>query len=88
LALRRELPDLRDGSYAAWPAPDGVWAWRRGDTTLVAVNLSDTTLTVPDVTGTVRLDTNRDRDGEQVHRGLTLSPWEAAIVTLGAVPSP
>ena len=29
IALRRENADLRAGAYASWPAPDGVWAWRR-----------------------------------------------------------
>jgi alpha-glucosidase len=83
LALRRELPDLHDGPYSAWPTPEGVWAWQRGTTVLVAVNLSETTATVPSVTGTVRLSTDRSRDGDSAGAPLTLRPWEAVIVTLG-----
>ncbi len=82
LAVRRELPDLRDGAYAALPAPEGVWAWRRGATVLVAVNLSAATVTVPDVSGTVRLGTDRSRDATTVSGGLELAPWEATIVAM------
>ena len=31
IALRREREDLRGGAYETLPAPDGAWAWRRGD---------------------------------------------------------
>ena len=41
LAQRRANPDLVDGDYETLPAPDGVWAFRRGEHTSVAVNLSD-----------------------------------------------
>jgi len=38
---RRENADLVAGAYESLPSPDGVWAFRRGDHTTVAVNLSD-----------------------------------------------
>jgi alpha-glucosidase len=41
IAQRRANPDLRGGAYETLPAPDGVWAFRRGETTTVAVNLTD-----------------------------------------------
>jgi alpha-glucosidase len=41
LACRRASPELREGSYESLPAPDGVWAFRRGEETAVAVNLAD-----------------------------------------------
>src|SRR5436190_1703563 len=41
IAQRRASPDLVDGAYESLPSPDGVWAFRRGDHTTVAVNLSD-----------------------------------------------
>ena len=41
IALRRAAADLRTGAYATLPAPDGAWAWRRGDGFVVAVNLAD-----------------------------------------------
>ena len=31
IALRRGHDDLRTGTYARLEAPDGAWAWRRGD---------------------------------------------------------
>jgi len=41
IAQRRASPDLLAGAYETLPAPDGVWAFRRGEHTTVAVNLSD-----------------------------------------------
>jgi alpha-glucosidase len=38
---RRASRDLRTGVYEQLVAPDGVWAFRRGSRTVVAVNLSD-----------------------------------------------
>jgi alpha-glucosidase len=39
--VRRASEDLRSGTYERLPAPDSVWAFRRGAATVVAVNLSD-----------------------------------------------
>jgi alpha-glucosidase len=41
IAQRRTNPDLLDGDYESLPSPDGVWAFRRGEHTRVAVNLTD-----------------------------------------------
>jgi len=41
IAQRRASPDLLDGDYETLDAPDGAWAFRRGEHTAVAVNLSD-----------------------------------------------
>jgi alpha-glucosidase len=41
IAQRRANPDLVAGVYETLPAPDGVWAFRRGERTAVAVNLTD-----------------------------------------------
>jgi alpha-glucosidase len=41
IAGRRANPDLQGGAYETLPAPDGVWAFRRGENTTVAVNLTD-----------------------------------------------
>jgi alpha-glucosidase len=48
LAQRRANPDLVGGAYETLPAPDGVWAFRRGEHTTVAVNLSDETAELED----------------------------------------
>jgi alpha-glucosidase len=41
IGLRARSEDLRSGAYEALAAPEGVWAWRRGKATTVAVNLTD-----------------------------------------------
>jgi alpha-glucosidase len=41
LAQRRANPDLQGGAYETLPAPEGVWAFRRGEHTTVAVNLTE-----------------------------------------------
>jgi alpha-glucosidase len=41
VARRRQSEDLRSGAYASLLAPRGVWAYRRGRSTVVAINLSD-----------------------------------------------
>jgi alpha-glucosidase len=78
IALRREL--LHDGVYQPLDAPDGVWAWRRGEDLTVALNLSEGEQTLDGVKGTVRLATNRTRDGESVTGRLRLGPAEGAII--------
>jgi alpha-glucosidase len=82
IGLRDALPDLRRGDYATLPSSDErVWAWRRGERTVVALNLSDEPAIVPDVgPGVVRIATTRRRDTERVEEALQLAPWEAAIV--------
>jgi alpha-glucosidase len=82
ISLRRARPDLAVGDFEAVEAPNGVWAWRRGRDTQVAVNASDASVEVDLGGGQVLLGTRRDREG---HRGpLTLEPWEAVVVE-GAV---
>jgi alpha-glucosidase len=80
IELRRALPELRTGSYASLAAGPGAWAWRRGEAVVVAVNLSDRPRVVRDVSGEVRLATERARLGEDVSRGVKLDPWEGMIV--------
>jgi alpha-glucosidase len=82
IGLRNALPELRRGSYATLPSSDDrVWAWQRGDRTVVAMNLSDDPADVPDVgEGEIRISTIRARDNERVDGSLHLEPWEAAIV--------
>ena len=41
IARRRSSPDLLGGRYEPLPTPPGVWAYRRGDSTTVAINLAD-----------------------------------------------
>jgi len=82
LALRKRTSDLNQGAYQRVDAPHGVWAWRRGDAHVVAVNLSDTTLAIHGLTGVVLLATDRDRDNEQFDGRLRLAAWEGVVVRL------
>jgi glycosidase len=82
LLLRRERDDLRQASYASLPAPAGVWAWARGDRYAAAVNLGDEQATV-ELSGSVLVATDRERDGEQVRAGLALGPAEGALLQTG-----
>ncbi len=80
IALRRETPDLRSGSYASLPSPKEAWTWRRGSSTTVAVNLSGVSVTVPVEAGVIAIGTDRSRDGETVDEDLSLGPWEGAVL--------
>ena len=80
IALRRELPDLRVRAYEALRSPDGVWAWRRGAHTVVALNLSDRDLVQEDLSGTIRLSTHRERASETVQGRVELAPWEGVVL--------
>jgi alpha-glucosidase len=85
LALRRANPDLVSERYEALDTPDGVWAWRRGETTTVACNLSDRAATVVLAAGdepTFQLvcSTDPGRPAGPVAGGLLLGPWEGAVV--------
>lgn len=83
IALRRATSDLRTGAYRAIEAPQSVWAWGRGDRTIVAVNLSDEPAALDLRGGTVVVGTRRHRDGESIRRELRLEAWEGLVVESG-----
>ena len=82
IALRREAADLTSGDYETLPAPDGVWAYRRGDGHVVVLNLGGAEATVEGVDGVVAIATDRARDGETVSGTLTLAPSQGVVVKL------
>ena len=82
IALRRGREDLHGGAYETLPAPEGAWAWRRGEGTAVAVNLGEGPVSVEGFDGTVLVATDRSRDGEAVTGALSLGPGEGAVVEL------
>src|SRR4029079_10440778 len=50
IGLRDAMPELRVGDYRTLPGPtDDVWAWQRGERTVVACNLSDDAVDVAGV---------------------------------------
>ena len=83
IALRRQEADLRTGSYRARLAPEGVWAWDRGDRHFVALNMTDEPVVMTGVEGTVRVGSGCSRTGELVDDTLALAPWEGVV---GAAP--
>jgi alpha-glucosidase len=80
IALRRENRDLRDGDYRRIALDDGLWAWRRGASVVVALNLADSPATLDGVRGTIRVGTGRARDGETVDGALRIGPWEGVLL--------
>lgn len=84
IALRNELSDLREGNYESLRSPDGVWAWRRGKSVVVAINLGDADATLDGITGTIRIATDRARDNEPVDGTLTLRANEGVVVAIGS----
>jgi glycosidase len=75
IALRRGVEDLVSGGYTPIAGPTGVWAWRRGGTTGIALNLTDSEVTVP-LEGKVLLSTKGRDDPSR------LEPWEGVVVAL------
>ncbi|MDQ4107437.1 MAG: alpha-amylase family glycosyl hydrolase, partial [Actinomycetota bacterium] len=82
IALRRTREDLHSGTYEACETPDGVWAWRRGTSTVVAVNHSDAPVRIEVGAAEVLLGTERARQGEKLDSDLVLDPWEAAVIAV------
>jgi alpha-glucosidase len=82
IVLRHAEADLRGGDYATLPAPDGVWAYRRGERHAVVLNLGDAAATVGGLSGTIAIATDRARDGEAVGGALAIAPGQAVVVRL------
>jgi alpha-glucosidase len=80
IALRRSSADLRDGAYRTIEAPSGAWAWRRGDTTTVVVNVSDAPARLSLGNGEIAIATDRSREGTRVDAELELAPWSGVVL--------
>jgi glycosidase len=80
IALRREAPDVRAGDYASLPSPAGAWAYRRGESCAVALNLSDAPVEIEGVEGLVVISTTRAHDEARVGPSFTLEPWTGVVV--------
>jgi alpha-glucosidase len=79
-AARAASDDLAVGPYRSLPAPDGAWAFARGDATTVVANLSDAPASFEGVVGTVAVATDRAREGSAIEGALTLPAWSAAVL--------
>jgi alpha-glucosidase len=83
IAWRKGQPDLQSGSYRTVEATPGTWAWARGRAITVAVAMSDHPGEVQGVEGTIRIATDRSRQGEVVEGTLRLGAWEAVVIENG-----
>jgi glycosidase len=79
IALRRADDALHAGPFTPLDAPEGAWAYRRGDRAAVALNLSDARVVVPGLSGRVEIGTDRARDGEALEGAVALGPWEGVV---------
>jgi alpha-glucosidase len=79
IALRRSSADLRAGGYHPVAAPEGVLAYRRGERTLIALNLADDPAALDGVDGEILLGTRRERDREKIPGRLSLAACEGVI---------
>jgi alpha-glucosidase len=86
IALRRHEADLRAGSYRSLSAPEGVWAWSRGDRHFVVLNMSEEPAIVPGLTGSLVLNTEGARVDDPVVGTLVLGPWEGVIGVTASSP--
>ena len=87
VALRRQIADLRRGRYRTLDTPAGMWAWERGEQTVVALNLSADEVSLPGVDGAVAISTDRRREGETISGVLRTGPWEGVVVVRNGVGS-
>lgn len=81
IALRRREENLSLGGYRVFPTrAQELWAWRRGNQHVVAINFSDQTHYIDNIHGTIQLSTDRSRDHKKVKEKLLLKPWEGIII--------
>lgn len=80
IAFRRTSEDLRRGAYREVPVPEGVWAWRRGERTLAAINFGSEGAVLDGCRGAIAVATDRSREGERVGGELRLGPEEAVVL--------
>ena len=57
ISLRKRTDDLRRGEYEPIdPTPIGIWAWKRGDSVLVVLNMSDHDAELTGVSGEILIN--------------------------------
>ncbi len=65
----------------ALDAPDGAWLFRRGEGTLVALNLSSAEAAVDIAPGDVLIGTHRAAGEAVAGPALGLAPWEGVVLS-------
>ena len=91
IASRRATPDLQVGVSEQVASPDGCWAWSRGDSVKVVLNMSDDEVTVGGIEGRIGAcsapagASGVTRRGESVSGTLRLAPWTGVVVVRDVV---
>jgi alpha-glucosidase len=80
IAYRRRYPEFVTADYASLPAPEGVWAFGRGDNHVVILNMSPDPLELKGFGSTVRFGTDRARAQEVAASPLRMAPYEGLIL--------
>jgi alpha-glucosidase len=82
IAFRRGHRDFCLAGYETVPTAEGAWAWRRGSGFVVVLNLSDETVTINGLRGSVAICTDRGREGEPLSGDFAVAPLEGHIVEI------
>ncbi len=80
IALRRATPDLQVGDSVNVPVPEGCWAWRRGTSTTVVLNMSDGEARLEGLEGRIVACTDHRRNGESIGDSVTVAAWTGVVV--------
>jgi alpha-glucosidase len=83
IALRRRTPDIVTGAYERIKSPPGTWVYRRGESVVVALNMSDDEATIEGITGTIALASDRSREDETVSGPIEFAPWTGGVILTG-----
>ena len=66
--------------YASLPSPEGVWAFERGESHVVVLNMSAEVRELDGLAGTVVLCTDRSRESEVVASSLRMAADEGLVL--------
>jgi alpha-glucosidase len=80
IAFRRGHPEFSTGDATSLVTPEDIWAWTRGDRHVVVLNLSAAARVAGGLHGTIRVGTDRSREGEVVEGEVNLAPFEGVIL--------
>jgi alpha-glucosidase len=84
IAFRRDHLDMVLGaSEPVEGVPSSCWAWRRGDSATVVLNMSDSESSLEGISGRIGVCSGAPRDDEVVSGTLVLAPWTGVIVVAG-----
>jgi alpha-glucosidase len=80
IAFRRRHPAFATGDTTTLATPEQAWAWTRGPRHAVVLNMSESGLTLPGLSGRIEISTDRARDREGVDGDLRLAASEGVIL--------